>query len=81
MADTLILIEGITKGLIKAQMLRLKGGLNLFFFWTRVNPKLRNRDKVGVNRIFKNRNKVKEIGLILALFVLFHIKNKGLKKG
>ena len=59
MADTLILIEGITMGLIKAQKLRLKGGLNLgFFFWTRVNQKLRNRDKVGVNRIFENENKV-----------------------
>ena len=32
MADILILIEGITMGLIKAQILRLKGGLNLGFF-------------------------------------------------
>jgi len=29
MADTLILEEGITKGLIKTQKLRLKGRLNL----------------------------------------------------
>ena len=32
MADTIILIEGITMGLIKAQKLGLKGGLKLVFF-------------------------------------------------